>query len=84
LKNIFFPTQIEPEISVSSQCLVLRPIQLIEMKAHGRFGTVWKGQYKTEEVAVKIFPMHEKQSWVTEQEIYKVSFDPVEKTKYSD
>lgn len=36
----------------------MRPIQLIEVKAKGRFGAVWKAQYKTELVAVKIFPVH--------------------------
>lgn len=62
----------EPELSVSSQCLVIRPIDLIEIKAHGRFGTVWKGKMKTDDVAVKVFPTQDKQSWITEQEIYKL------------
>lgn len=66
----------EPELSVSSQCLVIRPIDLLEIKAHGRFGTVWKGKMKgaakTEDVAVKVFPTQDKQSWITEQEIYKL------------
>lgn len=62
----------EPEISVSSQCLVLRQIDLLEMKAHGRFGTVWKANMLTENVAVKVFPTQEKQSWITEQEIYRL------------
>jgi hypothetical protein len=35
----------------------LRPIQLLEIKARGRFGAVWKAQYKTDTVAVKIFPI---------------------------
>lgn len=35
----------------------MRPIQLLEIKARGRFGAVWKAQFKTEEVAVKIFPI---------------------------
>lgn len=62
----------EPELSVSSQCLVLRPIDLIEIKAHGRFGIVWKAKMKNEEVAVKVFPTQDKNSWIAEQEIYKL------------
>lgn len=40
-----------------SPYLGLRPIQLIEIKARGRFGAVWKAQFKTDEVAVKVFPV---------------------------
>lgn len=40
-----------------SPYLGLRPIQLIEIKARGRFGAVWKAQFKSDEVAVKIFPI---------------------------
>lgn len=40
----------------SSPYLGLRPIQLKEVKAQGRFGVVYKAQLKTDEVAVKIFP----------------------------
>lgn len=47
-------------------------IKLLEVKARGRFGTVWKAQMMPEEVAVKIFPMQDRQSWLTEQEIFKV------------
>jgi hypothetical protein len=35
----------------------LRDIELLEIKARGRFGAVWKGRYKNEMVAVKIFPL---------------------------
>lgn len=52
--------------------LELMSIKLLEMKARGRFGTVWKAQMMPEEVAVKIFPMQDKQSWLTEQEIFKL------------
>lgn len=62
----------EPELSISSQCLVLRPIDLQEIKAHGRFGVVWKGKMKNDDVAVKVFPTQDKNSWITEQEIYKL------------
>lgn len=72
-KQIFneLPTM-EPELSVSSQCLFIRPIDLDEIKARGRFGTVWKGKMPTGDVAVKVFPTQDKQSWITEQEIYKL------------
>lgn len=72
-KNEFkgLPTS-EPEMSISTQCLDNRPITLLEIKAHGRFGTVWKAQFKTEDVAVKVFPTQDKASWKTEQEIYKL------------
>lgn len=53
--------------------LGLRPIQLLEIKARGRFGAVWKAQLKNEIVAVKVFPIQDKQSWQTEQEIFKLA-----------
>ncbi|XP_076824977.1 activin receptor type-2B-like [Clavelina lepadiformis] len=43
--------------------------QLIEMKARGRFGCVWKAQLPDRYVAVKIFYAQDKQSWLNEQEI---------------
>jgi hypothetical protein len=49
---------IEPHpLPPPSPLLGLRPIQLLEIKARGRFGAVWKAQYKTDTVAVKIFPV---------------------------
>lgn len=35
----------------------LRPIQLREIKARGRFGAVWKANLHNEVIAVKIFPV---------------------------
>lgn len=58
--------------------LSYKPIQLIEVKAQGRFGSVWKarsgiGLDGVEQfVAVKIFPPQDKSSWVTEHEIYRL------------
>lgn len=64
----------DPELSASNQALnVIRPIQLLEMKARGRFGAVWRAQLKPDDVAVKIFPLQDKESWLTEQEIFKVN-----------
>lgn len=50
-----------------------RPIILLEPKARGRFGSVWRAQLKPDEVAVKVFPLQDKESWVTEQNIFNVS-----------
>lgn len=66
--------QNDPELSASNQALNhIRPIELLEVKAQGRFGTVWKAQLKPDDVAVKIFPLQDKDSWLTEQDIYKVT-----------
>ncbi|XP_066956058.1 activin receptor type-2A-like [Macrobrachium rosenbergii] len=48
----------------------LRPIQLKEVKARGRFGAVWKANLHNEVVAVKIFPVQDKNSWVVEKEVF--------------
>jgi hypothetical protein len=55
--HLQLPT-IEPHpLPPPSPLMGLRPIQLLEIKARGRFGAVWKAQYKTDTVAVKIFPI---------------------------
>nr|2QLU_A Chain A, Activin receptor type IIB [Homo sapiens] len=45
-------------------------LQLLEIKARGRFGCVWKAQLMNDFVAVKIFPLQDKQSWQSEREIF--------------
>lgn len=62
----------EAEITNTSPLLSNRPIQLLELKASGRFGDVWQAKLHNHDVAVKIFRMQEKESWNTELEIYKV------------
>lgn len=66
------PTMEPHPLPPPSPMLGLRPIQLIEIKARGRFGAVWKAQYKSEIVAVKILSVQDKQSWLAEQEIFKL------------
>ncbi|XP_071001081.1 activin receptor type-2A-like isoform X1 [Oncorhynchus clarkii lewisi] len=56
-----------------SPILGQKPLQLIEIKARGRFGCVWKAQLLNDYVAVKIFPIQDKQSWHNEYEIYNLS-----------
>ncbi|KAJ3584410.1 hypothetical protein NHX12_014905, partial [Muraenolepis orangiensis] len=50
-----------------------RPLQLVELKARGRFGCVWKARLLSDYVAVKIFPIQDKLSWQNEYDIYTVS-----------
>ena len=46
-------------------------ICLVEVKAHGRFGSVWKAERPSGDVvAVKVFPEHDRQSWLCEQRFY--------------
>lgn len=40
--------------------------------AQGRFGKVWKGQIDNQLVAVKVFPLQERQSWFAEQEVFNL------------
>ncbi|XP_035532446.1 activin receptor type-2A [Morone saxatilis] len=56
-----------------SPILGQKPLQLLEIKARGRFGCVWKAQLLGEYVAVKIFPIQDKQSWQNEYEIFNLS-----------
>ena len=51
-----------------------RTVQLTELRARGRFGTVWEARLLDEIVAVKIFPFGKKQSWMVEKEFYKLPF----------
>ncbi|XP_031696192.1 activin receptor type-2A-like [Anarrhichthys ocellatus] len=55
-----------------SPILGQKPLQLLEVKARGRFGCVWKAQLLSEHVAVKIFSIQEKQSWQNEFEIFSL------------
>ncbi|CAG9859553.1 unnamed protein product [Phyllotreta striolata] len=66
------PTSEPNPLPPSTPLMDNRPITLIEIKARGRFGAVWKAQFKGEEIAVKIFPIQDKQSWITEQDIFKL------------
>ena len=46
-------------------------ISLHELIGKGRYGEVWKGLYKCDEVAVKIFKTVDETSWTHEVSIYK-------------
>ena len=52
-----------PNVSLTS-------LSLIEKIGNGRFSEVWKASLNDNLVAVKIFPKQEKQSWITERDMY--------------
>ncbi|XP_068604402.1 activin receptor type-2B-like [Brachionichthys hirsutus] len=60
----------DPGPPLASPLLGLKPLQLLEVKARGRFGAVWKAQIMNEYVAVKIFPIQNKQSWQNERAVF--------------
>ena len=53
------------------QRTIARSIQLQDIIGKGRFGEVWRGCWRGENVAVKIFPSREERSWFREAEIYQ-------------
>ncbi|XP_029693061.1 activin receptor type-2A isoform X2 [Takifugu rubripes] len=69
---VLVPTQ-EPHPPPPSPSLSQRPLQLLEVKGRGRFGCVWKAQLLSDVVAVKIFPLQDKQSWQNEYEIFTLN-----------
>ncbi|KAL5005901.1 hypothetical protein ScPMuIL_017059 [Solemya velum] len=52
------------------QRTIARQIQLCEIIGKGRYGEVWRGRWKGESVAVKIFSSREERSWFREVELY--------------
>ena len=46
-------------------------MQLIEEVGKGRYGEVYRGRWRGEDVAVKIFSSREERSWFREAEIYQ-------------
>lgn len=60
-----------PGLPLLVQRSIARQIQLLEIIGKGRFGEVWKGRWRGESVAVKIFSSRDEQSWFREVEIYQ-------------
>ncbi|KAM6945867.1 activin receptor type-2A [Aplochiton taeniatus] len=69
---VLVPTQ-EPGPSPPSPSTGQKPLQLIEIKASGRFGCVWKARLLSDYVAVKIFPIQDRLSWQNEYDVYSLS-----------
>jgi len=50
---------------------IARQVSLLELVGKGRYGEVWRGQWRGENVAVKIFSTRDEKSWFRESEIYQ-------------
>ncbi|XP_029112782.1 activin receptor type-1C isoform X1 [Scleropages formosus] len=53
------------------QRTIARTIVLQEIVGKGRYGEVWRGKWRGEDVAVKIFSSRDERSWFREAEIYQ-------------
>ena len=61
--HVFFYHQVQRTIA--------KQIQLVKSVGKGRYGEVWKGKWRGESVAVKIFFTTEEASWFRETELYQ-------------
>nr|AEU11040.1 Trk1 [Trichinella spiralis] len=52
---------------------IARQVTLVKVIGRGRYGEVWQGLFKGENVAVKIFASTDEQSWLREMEVYKTT-----------
>lgn len=53
------------------QRTIAKQIHLVRSIGKGRYGEVWKGKWRGENVAVKIFFTTEEASWFRETELYQ-------------
>lgn len=58
---------------ILSRRTIARQIELKQIVARGRFGEVWMGDWRGENVAVKIFTSRDEKSWKRETEIYSTN-----------
>ena len=56
-----------------TQRSIAHDIELLEVVGRGFYGVVWRGEYKGEPVAVKIFSSMAERSWEREAEIYQTT-----------
>ncbi|KAI7688316.1 TGF-beta receptor type-1 [Sarcoptes scabiei] len=71
LKDLLDHTSSGSGLPLLVQRSIARQIQLLEIIGKGRFGEVWRGRWRGECVAVKIFSSRDEQSWFREVEIYQ-------------
>jgi len=54
-----------------AQRSIARQIRLDKLVGQGRFGEVWKGDWRGGDVAVKIFSARDEKSWIRESQVYQ-------------
>ena len=69
--QVFCNSCVSAGLPLLVQRTIARTIILQESIGKGRFGEVWRGKWRGEEVAVKIFSSREERSWFREAEIYQ-------------
>lgn len=57
-------------LPVLVQAHIARQITRVHLIGRGRYGQVWRGYYKGEDIAVKVFQSIEETSWLHEVDIY--------------
>ena len=70
-KRAFVLKLVSAGLPLLVQRSIARQIQLCHVIGKGRFGEVWRGRWRDENVAVKIFSSREECSWFREAEIYQ-------------
>lgn len=71
ITNYYITLSLFTGLPLLVQRSIARQIQLVEIIGQGRFGEVWRGRWRAENVAVKIFSSREERSWFREAEIYQ-------------
>ena len=72
--------RITPELPVECDSLLIPStqsspsIRRTELLARGSFADVWKAELFDDIVAVKVFPLRNKKSWLAEKNFYKLSY----------
>ena len=58
-------------LPVMVQRTIAKQIGFHEQVGKGRYGDVWRGHWKSDEIAIKVFHTHQEESWLRESEIYQ-------------
>lgn len=70
-KGIRYDMDGSEEKEVPNLQLDLTGLQFEEMVGQGRYGSVWRGYFKGDVVAVKTFPPEHRQTWKSEKDVFE-------------